>query len=173
MSKEGGEEVLPHIHTDRLMLITFTAEMMKAALLQKSDLEKVTTYQVADGYPSEMYKEILPYKIKRYGQYPNENEWEGIIVHKENQIIIGDMGFRRRNENQEELELGYSIVPSYQGSGYAAEMAQAILEWGLKQPRIKRIVASCDSDNFASIRVLEKVGLNLQGEKERKLHWST
>ena len=164
---------MPYINTDRLTLITFTAEMMKAAISQKSALEKVTTYRVADEYPSEMYKEILPYKIKRYDKYPAENEWEGIIVHKEDQTIIGDMGFRRRNEDQEELELGYSIVPSYQGHGYATEMAQAMMKWGLKQPDIKRIVASCDTDNFASIRVLEKAGVRLLGEKDNKFHWST
>lgn len=164
---------MPHIKTDRLMLITFTAEMMQAAISSERELEKATGYQVIDDYPSDNYKEILPFKIQRYRQYPEENEWEGLIVHQQDQMIMGDMGFRRSTDNPEELELGYSIVPAYQGHGYATEMAQAIISWGLTQAGIKTIIASCDNDNQASIRVLEKAGLKKLGEQEHKIRWST
>ncbi|MGM0896498.1 MAG: GNAT family N-acetyltransferase [Bacillota bacterium] len=164
---------MPHIQTDRLMLITFTVEMMQAAISNERELEQATGYQVVDEYPSDDYKEILPFKIQRYRQYPEENEWEGLIVHKGDQKIMGDMGFRRSTGNPEELELGYSIVPAYQGHGYATEMALAIMSWGMKQAGIKRIIASCDNDNQASIRVLEKAGLKKLGEQESKILWST
>ncbi|MDN5709050.1 MAG: GNAT family N-acetyltransferase [Planococcus sp. (in: firmicutes)] len=164
---------MPHIKTDRLMLITFTAEMMQAAISNERELEQAAGYQVIDDYPSGDYKEILPFKIQRYRQYPEENEWEGLIVHQQDQIIMGDMGFRRSTDDPEELELGYSIVPAYQGYGYATEMAQAIISWGLTQTGIKRIIANCDHDNQASIRVLEKAGLKKLGEQEHKIHWST
>ncbi|MGE6415926.1 GNAT family N-acetyltransferase [Planococcus kocurii] len=42
---------------------------------------------------------------------------------------MGGMGFRYRDGKQDELELGYSIVPSYQGHGHATEMAQALVAW--------------------------------------------
>lgn len=164
---------MPHIQTDRLRWITFTAEMMQAAISNERELEQATGYQVADNYPSDDFKEILPFKIQRYKKYPEENEWEGLIVHQEDQIIMGDMGFRRSTDNPEELELGYSIVPAYQGQGYATEMAQAIITWGLTQAGIKRIIASCDTNNQASIRVLEKAGLKKLGEQEHKIRWST
>lgn len=164
---------MPHIKTDRLMLITFTTEMMLAAISSERELEKAAGYQVIDDYPSDDYKEILPFKIQRYRQYPEENEWEGLIVHQQDQMIIGDMGFRRSTDNPEELELGYSIVPAYQGHGYATEMAQAIISWGLTQAGVKTIIANCDKDNQASIRVLEKAGLKKLGEQEHKIRWST
>lgn len=164
---------MPQIKTDRLMLITFTAEMMQAAISNEHELARAAGYQVVDGYPSDEYKEILPFKIQRYSQYPEENEWEGLIVHQEDQMIMGDMGFRRSMDNPEELELGYSIVPAYQGRGYATEMAQAIISWGLAQADIKKIIASCDNDNQASIRVLEKAGLKRLGEQQHKIRWST
>ncbi|MDN7245640.1 GNAT family N-acetyltransferase [Planococcus shenhongbingii] len=120
-----------------------------------------------------MYKEILPHKVRRFSQYPDENDWEGIIIHTEDHTIMGDMGFRRSTEDPKELELGYSIVPRYQGYGYATEMAKAMVKWGLEQPGIERIIARCDNDNFASIRVLEKAGLKRFEEKENKIHWSS
>ncbi|SDI02510.1 Acetyltransferase (GNAT) domain-containing protein [Planococcus glaciei] len=164
---------MPNIKTDRLTLITFTIDMMKAAISNKEHLEKITTYRVADQYPSEMYKEILPYKVQRFSQYPDENDWEGIIIHTKDHTIIGDMGIRSSTEDPKELELGYSIVPRYQGYGYATEMAKAMVKCGLEQPGIERIIAGCDNDNFASIRVLEKAGLKRFEEKENKIHWST
>lgn len=106
--------------------------MMKAAISNKNDLEKISTYRIADEYPLEVYKEILPYKVQKFSQYPDENDWEGIIIHTEDHTIIGDMGFRRSTGNPKELELGYSIVPSYQGYGYATEMAKAMVKWGLE-----------------------------------------
>ncbi|MDJ0332918.1 MULTISPECIES: GNAT family N-acetyltransferase [Planococcus] len=164
---------MPYIQTSRLTLITFTVAMMKAAISNKADLEKITTYRVADGYPMTAYKEIIPYKIKQFSEYPHENKWEGILVHNQTRTIIGDMGFRYRDGKQDELELGYSIVPSYQGHGYATEMAQALVAWGKTQSGINRIIASCDYDNFASIRVLEKAGLRRVEKKDSKIYWST
>ncbi|AIY05645.1 acetyltransferase [Planococcus sp. PAMC 21323] len=163
---------MPFVQTERLSLVTFTVEMMQAAIINKSELSSVSSYQVADEYPSELYKEIIPYKLKRYSVYPDEVEWEGIIIHKLDQTIIGDMGFRKTSEEKSQLELGYSIVPSYQGFGYATEMAQAMVKWGLKQKGITSIVASCDSSNIASMRVLQKAGLIEIKEKHDKKYWS-
>ncbi len=164
---------MPHLHTDNLELITFTAAMMQAATSTREELERATGFSVASGYPSETYKEILPYKIQRYRDFPEENEWEGLIIHKQDQCIIGDMGFRRSTDNPKEIELGYSIVPAYEGHGYATEMAKAIIEWGLALEGIERIIASCDPNNAASARVLEKAGFTSLGEREGKIYWST
>lgn len=164
---------MPYIQTSRLTLVTFTTELMQAAITDQLELAQITPYKVAAGYPSEKYKEIIPYKIKRYSEYPWENEWEGIIIHNASQTIMGDMGFRRKDGDQDQLELGYSIAPTYQGNGYATEMAKAMVKWGLKQQEIKKIVASCDPSNIASVRVLEKAGLKQIKEHNNKIHWTT
>ncbi|MCH4825254.1 GNAT family N-acetyltransferase [Planococcus halocryophilus] len=163
---------MPYIQTERLTLVTFTIDMMEAAITNSLELAKISAFKVADGYPSELYKEIIPYKLKRYSLYPKEVEWEGIIIHKADHTIIGDMGFRPKEEAEEQLELGYSIVPSYQGFGYATEMALAMVKWGLEQRGVKNIVASCDTSNIASIRVLQKAGLIEIEEKNDKKYWS-
>ncbi|ANU28165.1 GNAT family N-acetyltransferase [Planococcus versutus] len=83
------------------------------------------------------------------------------------------MGFRYRDGKQDELELGYSIVPNYQGYGHATEMAQALVAWGKMQSGINKIIASCDYENYASIRVLDKAGLKRVEKKDSKIYWST
>ncbi|GAA0479671.1 hypothetical protein GCM10008986_00130 [Salinibacillus aidingensis] len=162
---------MPYIKTDRLTLVTFTVEMMKASLVSNRELEKLTNFHVPSEYPMEVYKTLLPYKIDRFSQYPEENEWEGILLHTEDHVIIGDMGFKGGPDENGEMDLGYSILPSYQGNGYATEMAMAIVQWGFQQPKVKKITASCSDQNHPSLRVLEKAGFKPTRKKNNEIYW--
>lgn len=161
---------MPSIETDRLRMITFTADMMKASL--RGELEEAAGYKVMPGYPMEAYKEFFPYKIERFRQYPRENEFEGVIIHKGDQMIIGDMGFKGGPDEEGSMDLGYSMMEAYQGKGYTTEMAKAAVVWGLQQPGVKRIIASCSETNLASVRVLEKVGFNRERTEDGEIYWS-
>ena len=159
------------IKTDRLSIGVFTAAMMKAALISNKHLESIINYKVPADYPMQDYKELFPYKIERFTQYPAENQWEGIIIHTEDRTIIGDMGFKGGPDENGEMDLGYSILPAYQGKGYATEMAIAMVEWGLKQPGVRKITASCSGENHASARVLEKAGFTKTGIQDNEIYW--
>lgn len=161
---------MPVIETNRLRMITFTADMMKASL--HGDLKKAAGYKVTPGYPMDAYKELFPYKIERFRQYPEENEYEGAIIHKGEQKIIGDMGFKGGPDEEGNMDLGYSMMEAYQGKGYTTEMAQAAVAWGLQQPGVKKITASCSENNIASIRVLEKVGFTRNRTEDGEIYWS-
>ncbi|SDQ79135.1 Acetyltransferase (GNAT) domain-containing protein [Virgibacillus subterraneus] len=163
---------MPYINTDRLTLVTFTVEMMKATLIGQNQLGKITDYKAADEYPLEDYKQLLSYKIDRFTQYPEENEWEGIIIHKKDNTIMGDMGFKGGPNEKGEMDLGYSIVPSYQGEGYATEMTIAMVNWGLQQQNVNKITASCSESNIPSIRVLEKTGFEQIRTEDKEIYWS-
>lgn len=56
------------------------------------------------------------------------------------------------------LELGYGIVPSRRGRGYATEATQALAEYAFTAPHVHTVSASVDIANPASVRVLEKAG---------------
>ncbi len=61
---------MPYVKTDRLTLVTFSIEMMKASLVGNGELEKITNYNVPSEYPMDVYKELLPYKIERLVSIP-------------------------------------------------------------------------------------------------------
>ena len=164
---------MPFIDTERLKIITFTVEMMEAFLKGNNEIEIITPYRVAPEYPLEVYKQFFEYKIDRFRKFPFENEWEGIIIHKKDNMIIGDMGFKKGGPNEESIiDIGYSVVPSYQGKGYATEMGKAMVGWGLSQPNVKKVIATSDTDNFASKRVLEKIGFHITNSTKDKHYWS-
>ncbi|ELK46013.1 GNAT family N-acetyltransferase [Halobacillus sp. BAB-2008] len=157
--------------TERLTMMVFTLDMMNAALESNTRLKEASGCEVPENYPMELYKQMLPYKIERFHEYPEENLWEGLIIHTESNTIIGDMGFKGGPDENGEMDIGYSILPEYRGNGYASEMASSIVRWGLKQPGVKKITASCSTGNQASIRVLEKAGFQRTGESDGEWYW--
>jgi RimJ/RimL family protein N-acetyltransferase len=74
------------------------------------------------------------------------------------------MGCKNR-PNAGFVEIGYGINPGYQNRGYATEMTQALTRWMLSQPEVSRVTAECRTDNYGSMRVLEKAGFARVGER--------
>ncbi|MGW5381483.1 GNAT family N-acetyltransferase [Nocardia sp. NPDC003963] len=56
------------------------------------------------------------------------------------------------------VELGYGIVPSRRGRGYATEATAALAGYAFTAPGVHTVAASVDPANPASVRVLEKAG---------------
>ena len=65
-----------------------------------------------------------------------------------------------------DLELGWSVVESFRGRGYATEGAAAALAHARAAKSGKRIIANIDHGNIASIRVAEKIGMRYDREVE-------
>lgn len=60
-------------------------------------------------------------------------------------------------------ELGYTIRRDCWGQGYATEVARLLVDLGFNCLRLERLAATCDPENTASVRVLEKAGLRHEG----------
>jgi RimJ/RimL family protein N-acetyltransferase len=52
---------------------------------------------------------------------------------------------------------------AYWGRGLATEAARAFLDFGFRELRLRRIVASVQAGNMASTHILEKLGFHLWG----------
>jgi len=61
------------------------------------------------------------------------------------------------------LGIGYVLGRAYWGHGYTPEAVRAVIAWAISQPEITRIYATCDVENTASARVMEKVGMQREG----------
>jgi ribosomal-protein-alanine N-acetyltransferase len=83
------------------------------------------------------------------------------VVERESGAVIGDCGLQYLDGGPD-IEIGFHIVRSRWGRGYATEAARACLIWA-RVERPERIVAIVDPANVASVRVLEKLGLQPEG----------
>mgnify|MGYP002085118139 CR=1 FL=1 len=57
------------------------------------------------------------------------------------------------------LEIGYAIKPQFWNNGYASEAASALLAWGQAHHPHDTLVGFALSNNSASRRILEKIGM--------------
>jgi len=66
-------------------------------------------------------------------------------------------------------EFGFLLARRVWRNGYATEAARAIVDWVFTVPSVWRLAATCDVDNVASARVLEKAGLTREGTLRRAI----
>ncbi|RZT23513.1 GNAT family N-acetyltransferase [Fictibacillus sp. BK138] len=92
------------------------------------------------------------------------------VIEKETERIVGDIGFKGKPVNQT-VEIGYGIIPSAQGKGYATESVNEIVKWAGSTNLASHVIAECLEDNIASIKVLEKLGFDRTGTDEKMLKW--
>jgi RimJ/RimL family protein N-acetyltransferase len=71
-------------------------------------------------------------------------------------------------EGQDEIEIGYGLLPEYWGQGLAAEMSREALRLGFERLGLESIVSFTLPTNRPSRRVMEKLGLRF----ERDVIWA-
>jgi RimJ/RimL family protein N-acetyltransferase len=67
------------------------------------------------------------------------------------------------------LELGFVLARPSWGQGLMTEAVRAVRDWAFAAGAVRRVWATCDTENPASARVLEKAGLAPRGRFEREI----
>jgi ribosomal-protein-alanine N-acetyltransferase len=55
--------------------------------------------------------------------------------------------------------MGYNVARQHWGRGYATEAALAVLKFAFDQLQIASVMASADTRNVGSLRVMQKLGM--------------
>jgi RimJ/RimL family protein N-acetyltransferase len=84
-----------------------------------------------------------------------------VTVLKEEQIPIGLCGLIKR-DGLEDVDIGFAFLSDYQSQGYAFEAANGTVEYA-KEIGLKRIVAITTKDNHSSSKLLERLGMVVDG----------
>ena len=159
------------LETRRLKLLPFTLELKKATLAERATLAEMLEVEIPDAWPGADLLDALPFFIEVMEKDPAGLVWDGVIIHKAEQIAIGGIGFHGGPDEAGTVEIGYNIIPAYEGQGYATEMARRVIDWAFHTPNIQVITAECLDDNIGSIRVLEKVGMRRLTPEGNMLKW--
>jgi len=142
------------IDTSRLML----------RKLDRKDLLDVFNYRSLKSVSQ--YQSFLPTSLedmeifyRSMARVPNiPNTWFQLaIILKNKNILIGDIGIHfLKIDNQ--VEIGYTLSPNYQGQGYAFEAVSSVITYLFSDLKKEMIIASVDKDNIKSINLLHKLG---------------
>ncbi|MDJ0380033.1 GNAT family N-acetyltransferase [Streptomyces sp. G-G2] len=94
------------------------------------------------------------------------------IVRAEDGRAVGGIGFHGAPDGDGHAEIGYDLVPSARGNGYATEAVRALTAWALGQPGLSALHATVDEENLASHAVVARAGFQRGGEGEGQVHYT-
>ena len=157
---------LPTIETERLLLRKITLNDASDMFEYASNPE-VSEYTM---WSTHVSIEDTKYFLKSLTKMYKKRElvdWG--IVHKADKKFIGTCGFVEWSMTHSRGELGYALSGRYWGEGYMSEAVNAIIEFGFREMLLNRIAARCEVNNIASARVMEKVGMQLEGILRQQL----
>jgi len=142
---------IAHIETQRLCIRAF----------QRDDWQAVCDYTSADPAVM-MYIPEGPFTSEQAKAFVEENMGEKArafaVLLKSDDMLVGHMVFHPWFAPQT-YEIGWTFNRAYHGQGYATEAAMALLQYGFEALHLHRIIATCQPENVASWRVMEKLGM--------------
>jgi len=175
---------MPVLETTRLIIRPFVMEDL-ADVYRLFDMEGS-----ADDLGTEKMEtmkeraEWLQWAVLNYIQLAKLNQppyGDRAIILKSTKTLIGSCGFvpclnafeqmpnfdyydSSRNPGRYSPEFGlfYAVSPSHQRCGYASEAAQALIDYAFQYLNLKRVIATTDYDNIASIGVMRKLGMQVE-----------
>lgn len=143
------------IRTRRLILYPFTLENYSSFSEQ---------YEMGSHIEGHIRKLQDDPELKGWGVW--------LAIRQDNGKPIGDLGFKGKPDDGGIVEVGYGIVPDEQNQGFATEAMSALLEWTFSSGKVSKVIADCLAGNTASIKVLQKLGMQQTGKDQDMIYWA-
>ncbi len=143
------------LETKRLILRPITIDDKYEVFEYRSDIE-TNKYQ---GWIPTTISDVETFIGKVSKQINEPNTWfQFIIIEKEPQKIIGDLGIHFFDNENRQAEIGCTLNKHFQNKGYATESVKSVIDYLFKGLGKHRIIASIDPENKNSIRLVERIG---------------
>jgi aminoglycoside 6'-N-acetyltransferase len=150
--------------SDRIVLRRFSPADLDAFVAYRS-VPEVARYQSWDApYPMAKGKRMLADMAKTHPDTSEEWFQFAVALRKTNELV-GDCGCKTSSEGGRQAEIGFTLAPEHQGNGYGAEAVRALLGYLFGSRGLHRVSAGCDARNTASARLMERVGMRLEGHR--------
>jgi [ribosomal protein S5]-alanine N-acetyltransferase len=148
-----------HIETPRLILREFRHEDLSELVPILSD-PLVMKFSPTGVSSIDQVKNRIEGFIACYREF-GFGKWA--VIEKQNQELIGYCGIAvDQIDGRAEKELGYRLGSKFWGQGLGTEAATAAVRCGFQQFKLPYILGIVERANVASVRVLEKVGMQYQ-----------
>jgi [ribosomal protein S5]-alanine N-acetyltransferase len=144
--------------TDRLLMRLPTLDDSKPLFHEYAQDPEVTKYLT--WRPHENLDTTLAFIRRCIQRWQDGTAFPWVITRKQDAAVLGMIEMRI---DQFKADLGYGLARRYWGQGYTTEAVKALVQWALDQESIFRVWATCDVDNLASARVMEKAGMQKEG----------
>jgi len=150
-----------HILTKRLEIRNLASKHLKYFHAYRSNPE-VTKYQGFDVMNKEECANFIESQRDKLFGRPGEWVQYGVINRASN-ILLGDCAIKLQKDDPRIAEIGITISQSHHQKGYAREALMGILSFLFDQNNIHRVQEIVDTENLASIKLLESIGFRKEG----------
>ena len=150
------------LETDRLILREKKLSDAEA-LFEMDSNPKV--HQYLWNKPLTDISEVHSYIKLVRAQYLQNNIGRFVVILKETNDLMGWAGLKLNTEIVNNkinfYDIGYRLNEKFWGKGYASEASYAWMDYGFKVMKIKIMEAAAHTENIASNRILQKIGLKM------------
>ncbi len=152
--------------TDRLILRELIEEDLDAMCRLSLDEEVTKFLDYIKFDTREKVAEWLRGKIV-YNNERLRHSYNLAITLKATGMVVGWVGIGEPSDKTKaDLDFGYAVEKEYWRQGYASEALKALLSFCFSELHVRTIAGDCDSENIASVKVMEKVGMHLDYVKK-------
>lgn len=141
------------LETERLILREIRMADAAALFVMRTNPEVLT---FLDRPPAVNLEEVVTF-IENVRQNIAQNGgayW--VITLKEPDILIGTICYWNMSPEENKGEIGYALLPDYQGQGFMQESMEPVIRFGFETMQLKTIEAWPKQANVKSVKILEK-----------------
>ena len=139
--------------------IKLTTERLRIRLSTDAEMQ-----ELIDNAEDEGLKLAYAEMLTMAREHPESRPWYAAwFIEDTDGERVGELCFKGLSPDGI-TEIGYGILPEFQGRGYATEVVEAVTQWALSQPGVRCITAETEANNAASQKVLDKAGFTATGE---------
>lgn len=152
----------PVLHTRRLVLREVTMDDTPWYLEHFSTKEII----VGQGYPGPDGLEGSKKELQKYfiDLFKERNGFRWGIELRDSKGLIGSLGYYKWvKPSGHQAEMGYDLNPKYWGRGIMTEAMDAVIEFGFRRMRLRRIEVLILTRNQRSAALIRRLGFKREG----------
>ena len=149
------------LETPRLILREYDERDWYDVLAYQSDPRYLRFYPWTERTPADARAFVS--QFTGWAREDPRAKFQLAVILRDGEQLIGSCGIRKELLDDQEAELGYEIAPDHWGQGLATEAARAMVSWGFYEIELHRLYGRCLAENHASARVLERLGMRMEG----------
>lgn len=149
------------IETSRLRLRPFKASDVENFVNYRAN-PNVARYQSWENYSEAQGRKFVEEMVDASFDVPGEY-YQIAFELKESEALIGDCVVHTLAEDEEQVEIGFTLAEEFQGKGYAIEAMETLLNYLFLELLKHRALAVTDVRNEPSIKLLENLGMRREG----------
>ena len=145
------------LETQRLIIRPFRDADIEPFLAYRNDPEVVKYQGWNFPYSREMAQEFIAH-MKSASPVAIGSGYQSAIENRETGEMIGDLFHLLGQGDSPQARVGYTLSRAHWKKGYASEAVKGLLDFFFYELSVHRVVADCDTENTASVRLLERLG---------------